>query len=305
MGLIHLEEANVSYEGQTLPAIHLISRLQTQLRESACRIATIAETLGDLQTALLNSHTVEVKLTLSQEDYGRFKSMEGMDDSERIRKAIMTVIHPREAGIPREAGESKPSTSITDSNLAQSPVESAPVIAKSADPIRPPAPEPQDVKKTFTEQPVALEPAIKKRSTAKCSTCRSSIDLPETINDEWPVELKCGTCGTKCIMPPLPRKHWTNYMTVVPPQEADIHRDAHASRPAPSPIEAESAPAITKSADPVRSHVTAPQALEKSSPGQPVTLESATNKKSATKCPICQSLFARLPGIPVSYDPAI
>jgi len=107
MGIINLADANVSYEGQTLPAINLISRLQTQLREAACRIATIAETLGDLQTALLNSHTVEVKLTLSKEDYGRFKSMEGMDDSERIRKAIMTVIHPKEADISIKTGRVK------------------------------------------------------------------------------------------------------------------------------------------------------------------------------------------------------
>jgi hypothetical protein len=88
MGIINLADVKVSYEGQTLPAINLISKLQTQLRDAASRIAAIAETLGDLQTALLNSHTVEVKLTLSKEDYGRFKSMEGMDDSERIRKAL-------------------------------------------------------------------------------------------------------------------------------------------------------------------------------------------------------------------------
>lgn len=211
MGIINLADAKVSYEGQTLPAINLISRLQTQLREAACRIATIAETLGDLQTALLNSHTVEVKLTLSKEDYGRFKSMEGMDDSERIRKAIMTVIHPEEADISIKAGESRPSAPFAESSPAPPPAESAPVIAKSAEPIHPPAPEPQAVKKTFPEQPVASESAIKKRSTTKCPTCQSVIDLPETLNYEWPVELKCGNCGAKCLMKPSFRKQWTNY----------------------------------------------------------------------------------------------
>lgn len=211
MGIINLADAKVSYEGQTLPAINLISRLQTQLREAACRIATIAETLGDLQTALLNSHTVEVKLTLSKEDYGRFKSMEGMDDSERIRKAIMTVIHPEEADISIKAGESRPSAPFAESSPAPPPVESAPVIAKSTEPILPPAPEPQAVKKTFPEQPVASESAIKKRSTTKCPTCQSVIDLPETLNYEWPVELKCGNCGAKCLLKPSFRKQWTNY----------------------------------------------------------------------------------------------
>lgn len=211
MGIINLADAKVSYEGQTLPAINLISRLQTQLREAACRIATIAETLGDLQTALLNSHTVEAKLTLSKEDYDRFKSMEGMDDGERIRKAIMTTIHPKETDISIKTGESRPAAPFTESRPAPPPVESAPVIAKSAEPIRSPAPEPQAVKKTFPEQPVASDSAIKKRSTTKCPTCQSLIDLPETLNYEWPVELKCGNCGAKCLMKPSFRKQWTNY----------------------------------------------------------------------------------------------
>lgn len=211
MGIINLADAKVSYEGQTLPAINLISKLQTQLREAACRIATIAETLGDLQTALLNSHTVEVKLTLSKEDYGRFKSMEGMDDSERIRKAIMTVIHPEEADISTAAGESRPAAPFVESSPAMPPVESAPVITKSTEPIHSPAPEPQAAEKTLREQPIASEPAIKKKSATKCPTCQSLIELPETLNDEWPVELKCRTCGAKCLLKPSFRKPWSNY----------------------------------------------------------------------------------------------
>lgn len=217
MGMINLADAKVSYEGQTLPAINLISRLQTQLREAACRIATIAETLGDLQTALLNSHIVEAKLTLSKEDYDRFKSMEGTDDSERIRKAIMTLFHPKETDHSTKADESKPATPVAESNPAPppvvpvTPVESAPVIVKSAEPIRPPVPEPQAANKTFPGPLVDPESAIKKRSTTKCPTCQSAIDLPETLNYEWPVELKCGNCGAKCLMKPSFRKQWTNY----------------------------------------------------------------------------------------------
>ena len=211
MGIINLADANVSYEGQTLPAINLISKLQTQLREAASRIAAIAETLGDLQTALLNSHTVEVKLTLSKEDYGKFKSMEGTDDSERIRKAIMTVIHPEETDISTKAVESSPAVPLVGSSPAPPPVESAPMITKSGEPIHPPVPEPQFVEKTLQEQPIVSEPVIKKKSTTKCPTCHSLIDLPEMLNDQWPVELKCVTCGAKCLLKPSFRKPWTNY----------------------------------------------------------------------------------------------
>jgi len=48
MNMINLEDAKVSYESQTLPAIDLIGKLRTQLREAASRMAAIAETLGDL-----------------------------------------------------------------------------------------------------------------------------------------------------------------------------------------------------------------------------------------------------------------
>jgi len=99
MSNIDLANAKVIYEGKELPAIHLISILQTQLNEAACRIAGIAATLSDLQAALLNSNTVEVKLTLSKEDFGRFKSLEGADDGERIRKAVLAVIHPEKTEV--------------------------------------------------------------------------------------------------------------------------------------------------------------------------------------------------------------
>ena len=46
MNIINLEDAKVSYEGQTLPAVNLIGQLQTQLRETASRMAVIAQTLG-------------------------------------------------------------------------------------------------------------------------------------------------------------------------------------------------------------------------------------------------------------------
>jgi hypothetical protein len=202
MGLINLADAKVSYEGQTLPAINLISKLQIQLREAACRIATIAETLGDLQVALLNSHTVEVRLTLSKEDYDSFKSMEGMDDNERIRKAIMTVIHPEESDISGEAVKFRPAVIVAQSNPAPPPVESAPMISKSAEPNTPSVPEPQPAEQIPQGQPMTPGPAANKKPTTQCPTCHSLIELPETLNGEWLVELTCGTCGAKCLIKP-------------------------------------------------------------------------------------------------------
>jgi DNA-directed RNA polymerase subunit RPC12/RpoP len=182
MSTINLEDAKISYEGQNLPAINLISKLQTQLQEAACRMAVIASTLGDLQAALLNSNTVEAKLTLSREDYGRFKSLGGMDDSDRILKAVMTLIHPEES----------------------STLESRPAFPQAAEPVRTHDPEPHPVERIFPEQPIAAEPPIKPKSTTKCPRCQSLIDLPEASNNRWSVEIKCGNCGVKYLVKSKP-----------------------------------------------------------------------------------------------------
>jgi len=182
MSAIDLADAKVSYEGQNLPATNLISKLQTQLLEVADRMAAIASTLGDLQAVLLNSNTIEVTLTLTNEDFNRFRSLGGKDDSERIRQAVMALIHPEE----------------TES--FRCPVESRPVITKPIEPFIPHEPEFKPVGHAAAERQTTAEPAIKKTSTTKCPRCQSLIDLPEASNDQWSVEIQCGTCGAKYLV---------------------------------------------------------------------------------------------------------
>jgi hypothetical protein len=188
MGVINLADAKVAYEGQMLPAINLISKLQVQLQEAASRLAVIATTLGDLQTALLNSHTVEVKLTLTKEDYDRLRSMGGLDDSERIRKALMAVIHPDESGVSPIPGEIRPAVS---QGLR-------PVV--TAEPVLPSNPELQLVERMLQERLVEEEPANTIKSATRCPRCQSMIDLPEASNNLLPVEIKCGKCGAKYLV---------------------------------------------------------------------------------------------------------
>lgn len=195
MGTINLADVKVSYEGQNLPVTTLISKLQAQLQEATCRIAAIASTLGDLQSALLNSNTVEVKLTLSREDFGRFRSLEGNDDSERIRKAVMTMIHP---------GDGENPSATVDPWPVAPPVELRPVVAKVAEPVLPRETEQRNTERVFPEQSDAAEPVGKSKATTKCPRCQSLIDLPETSNDQWSVEIKCGNCGTKYLVKTRP-----------------------------------------------------------------------------------------------------
>ena len=182
MSTINLADAKVSYEGQELPAINLISKLQTQLQEAAGQIAAIASALGDLQAALLNSNTVEVKLTLSKEDFGRLRSLGGVDDNERIRQAVMAVIHPEAAVPPVSSAGSRP--------LITKFVESNPADSR----------EMQTAERTISEQPLAVVRPVQKTATTKCPRCQSLIDLPEASNDQWSVEVKCGNCEAKYLV---------------------------------------------------------------------------------------------------------
>ena len=178
MSTINLADAKVSYEGQELPAINLISKLQTQLQEAESQIAAIASALGDLQAALLNSNTIEVKLTLSKEDFGRFRSLGGLDDNERIRQAVMAVIYPEKAESPASSAGTRP------------------LITKIVEPV-PPV---QSAERLLSEQPLAVVRPIPKASTTKCPRCQSLIDLPEASNDQWSVEVKCGNCEAKYLV---------------------------------------------------------------------------------------------------------
>lgn len=204
MSTINLEDAKVSYEGQNLPAINLISKLQTQLQEASCRLDAIASALGDLQAALLNSNTVEVKLTLSKEDYGRFKALGGTDDSERIRKAVMTLIHPEESTLPTSTVESRPAGSPSGPRPVAPGGGSRLEFAPVAEPAQAHTQESQPVERIAPEQSSTPERAVAPRSTTKCPRCQSLIDLPETSNNQWSVEIQCGNCGVKYLVKSKP-----------------------------------------------------------------------------------------------------
>jgi hypothetical protein len=206
MNIINLEDAKVNYEGQSLSAVSLIGKLQEDLRDAAARIAAIGETLGNLQTALLNCHTVEVKLTLSKEEYEKFKSLGGMDDNDRIRQAVLNVIHPGAARVPFSSGDAGSAAPTAESRPAISLVESQSVTEKPPTPSAAPAPEPRPGEQAFQERPIPPEPPEKKKLITKCPTCQALIDLPETSNDQWPIELKCGNCGAKCLVKPSFRR---------------------------------------------------------------------------------------------------
>lgn len=202
MTTVNLEEAIVSHEGQNVPAVQLIGKLQTQLQEAASRLAAVASTLGDIHAALLNANMVEVKLTLSKEDYDRFQSLGGADDSERIRKAVMSMIHPEESvfsqiPIPVEARKAAAPDMAGPFAL---PGEHRAEFAQAAGLAARPEPLPRVAEQILPGQPAAAEPPAGRPSTTRCPRCQSLIELPDTSEDQWSVEIRCGNCGVKYLV---------------------------------------------------------------------------------------------------------
>lgn len=199
MGAINLEEAKVPYEGQNLPAVELIGILQTQLQEAASRMAGIASTLGDIRAALLNANMIEVKLTLSKEDYDRFKSLGGTDDSERIRKAVMSMIHPDASGIHPGLSGSRSASTPGGAEPAGLPVETQTEFMPAAEPFIPHDPERMPAEERIFPEPPAAPPS-ERQSTTRCPRCQSLIELPETSDSQWSVEIRCANCGVKYLV---------------------------------------------------------------------------------------------------------
>jgi DNA-directed RNA polymerase subunit RPC12/RpoP len=92
MSNINLEDAKINYEGQWVSAEDLTGMIQEKMQSGDMKIAGLAATLEKLNTALENSHIMEMRLVLSSEDYERLKTLGGEDDRESIRKAVFCFI---------------------------------------------------------------------------------------------------------------------------------------------------------------------------------------------------------------------
>ncbi|WP_156915782.1 hypothetical protein [Desulfatirhabdium butyrativorans] len=195
MDMLNLDNTIVMYEGQQYSAKNLMLKLQEQIRDAATRLNSIAFLLDELYKAMENTKTIEVKLSLTKEEYERFKSIGGENDRERILQAIRTAIEPHHAsqstGIPASiepmmASLSVPKTpqvhSAPKTNPRQALVEE---LSVSVSPIDEPAP--------------VAAPA-KKKAAPKCPRCSQPLNIPDVPASSLPIEVKCDNCGAKCLI---------------------------------------------------------------------------------------------------------
>lgn len=103
MGEINLEAAKISVEGQWLSAEDLTNIIQEKMQAGDMKFSNLAAALEELNNALENSTTLDIKLVLPKEEYEKLKAAGGDDDQESVRKAIMAFIGGSTANVKRLA----------------------------------------------------------------------------------------------------------------------------------------------------------------------------------------------------------
>lgn len=117
MSEINLDEAKIKFENEWLSADELTNRIQEKMKSGELKFAGLAAALEELNKAMENTHTLNIKIIITKEQYQKLQAFGGNDDRLAVRKAIMKAV---ETGAPSPQKESKP----------VDPVSKKPVIIK-------------------------------------------------------------------------------------------------------------------------------------------------------------------------------
>jgi len=167
---INLEDGKINHEGKWLSADDLTNMIQEKMKAGDMKFANLATVLEELNKALENSHTLEIKLVLTKDEHKKLSELGGKDDRESVRKAVMAFI----GGPRREKPAPSPEKPVPS---PEKPVPSPEKPAPS--PKKPPSPEKKKV--------VAIN----------CPKCKSPL---EVSGDDRPVQVECQKCGTEGII---------------------------------------------------------------------------------------------------------
>lgn len=183
-----------TYEGKAYALKDLMKKLEEEIGQMAERLNRIASLLGDLHHTLKSTRTIDVKLSLSAEEYERFKSLRGNDDRERILQAIRSAFPP--------AGR-------LSAAMPEGRIE--PMVASLAHPKTEPLKEMKSPEQTLIEelsisvsaadepQP-PVSPAVRKMPSLKCPRCSEPLVVPDRATHKLPMEITCSHCGAKCMI---------------------------------------------------------------------------------------------------------
>lgn len=92
MSEISLDDGTIYVDNGWLGVEELARRIQDKIQAGDMKLTTLASALEELNTALENSQTIDVRVVLANEDYEKLKAFGGEDDRESVRKAIMNFV---------------------------------------------------------------------------------------------------------------------------------------------------------------------------------------------------------------------
>ena len=203
---INLDDAKIEIDGEWLSTEDLASKIEEKIQAGDMKFSHLAAALEELNKALENSHIIEVKLAISNQDYEKLKTLGGEDDQAAVRKAALSFIkghkqpEPQlsvketEAPVEEPAGEPLPPAKDTEAPVKAPADEPSPTIKESEAPVielsvEEPAGEPPPPAED-TEAPVEEPDKI---TAVNCFKCKSPIDI---TTDERPIDITCPNCAT-------------------------------------------------------------------------------------------------------------
>lgn len=92
MSDIRLDDGTINVDGEWLTVDDLTRRIQEKMETGDLKLTELAAALEELNQTIQNSHTLEVSLVITGDQYGQLKALGGEDDRECVRQAIMAFI---------------------------------------------------------------------------------------------------------------------------------------------------------------------------------------------------------------------
>lgn len=92
MSEINLQDGRIKIDGEWFSAEDLTDMIQEKMQIGDMKISNLAAALEELNKALIDTHTLEIRLALSKKEYENLKALGGDDDHECVRQAIMAFI---------------------------------------------------------------------------------------------------------------------------------------------------------------------------------------------------------------------
>jgi len=127
MSEIRLEDAKIKYGEEWLSAEDLSKKIQEKMESGEMKFADLASALEELNKAMENSQTIDVKLVITKKQYESLKKAGGDDDNASVRKAIMAFIggggKKKAAPAKKAASKAKSKAKTIKCSKCKTPIE--------------------------------------------------------------------------------------------------------------------------------------------------------------------------------------